>query len=75
MRDVNLLISNGVDVNKSLELFGDMATYDETVEEFLKGVDEKLNYLKQYKEASDMTNYAIYAHSLKSDARYLGFNK
>lgn len=75
MKDVNLLISNGVDVNKSLELFGDMATYDETLGEFLQGVNEKLNYLKQYKEASDMTNYAIYAHSLKSDARYLGFTK
>ena len=50
MKDVNLLISNGVDVNKSLELFGDMATYDETLGEFLQGVNEKLNYSK-------ITNY------------------
>ena len=75
MKDVNILTSNGVDVQKSLELFGDMGLYDETLQEFLNGVGEKLNYLKQYKEVSDMTNYAIYAHSLKSDARYLGFTK
>ena len=31
--------------------------------------------MNKYKEASDAYNYAIYAHSLKSDARYLGFTK
>lgn len=75
MKDVNMLTENGVDVQKSLELFGDMDTYNETLEEFLNGVGDKLANLKKYKEASDMTNYAIYAHSLKSDARYLGFTK
>ena len=35
MKDVNLLISNGVDINSSLELFGDMETYNETLEDFL----------------------------------------
>lgn len=75
MKDVNILISNGVDVNKSLELFGDMDTYNDTLVEFLNGVKEKVSNLQRYKEASDMSNYAIYAHSLKSDARYLGFTK
>lgn len=75
MKDVNLLIQNGVDVNKSLELFGDMPTYDETLEEFLNCVDDKLADIKKYKEASDMTNYAILVHSLKSDSKYLGFTR
>ena len=75
MKDVNLLTSNGVDVEKSLELFGDMEVYDETLEEFLVGVNRKLSDIKRYKEASDMANYAILVHSLKSDARYLGFVK
>ena len=35
MKDVNLLINNGVDVNASLELFGDIDTYNETLEDFL----------------------------------------
>ena len=42
MKDVNVLIANGIDVNKSLELFGDMDTYNDTLEEFLAGVTEKL---------------------------------
>ena len=73
MKDVSLLTSNGVDVEKSLELFGEMDIYDETLEEFLIGVNQKLSDIKRYKEASDMANYAIQVHSLKSDARYLGF--
>ena len=35
MKDVNILKNNGVNVDKSLELFGDMETYDETLETFL----------------------------------------
>lgn len=73
MKDVNLLTSNGVNINQSLELFGDMETYDDTLEEFLSGVGEKLNNIQKYKEASDMANYAILVHSLKSDSKYLGF--
>ena len=75
MKDKDLLIRNGVDVDKSLELFGDMAMYDETLVEFLEGINGKLSDLKKYKESSDMYNYAIVAHSLKSDCRYLGFTK
>lgn len=75
MKDVNLLTSNGVNINQSLELFGDMETYDDTLEEFLAGVGEKLNNIQKYKEASDMANYAILVHSLKSDSKYLGFAK
>ena len=73
MRDVTLLTSNGVNVAKSLELFGDMETYDETLEEFLKSVGQKLSDIKKFKESSDMSNYAILVHSLKSDSKYLGF--
>ena len=75
MKDVNILKNNGVDVDQSLELFGDMETYNETLEEFLNGVDEKLSNIEKFKEASDMTNYAILVHSLKSDSKYLGFTK
>lgn len=75
MYDVNFLISNGVDVNKSLELFGDIDTYNETVGEFLVSAKEKLAKLQKYKDDKDMPNYAIYVHSLKSDAKYFGFTK
>lgn len=75
MYDVNFLIENGVDINKSLELFGDMETYNENVGEFLVSSKEKLTKLAEYKNEKDMTNYAIYVHSLKSDAKYFGFTK
>lgn len=74
MKDVNLLINNGVNVQKSLELFGDMETYDSSLKDFLDEVEGKLNDIKRYKEVSDMSNYAILVHSLKSDAKYFGFD-
>ena len=73
MKDVNLLTSNGVNVEQSLELFGDMEMYDETLGDFLDMSDEKITTLENYKNANDMPNYAIAIHALKSDARYLGF--
>ena len=73
MKDENLLTSNGVNVEKALELFGDMEMYDATMSDFLEMVDQKLSNLRKYRETGDMPNYAIEVHSLKSDARYLGF--
>ena len=75
MKDINILINNGVDVKASLELFGDMSLYDETIVDFINSVETKLNDIKKYKEVGDMGNYAILVHSLKSDAKYLGFVK
>lgn len=72
MKDVNVLTNNGVNVQQGLELFGDMEMYDETLNDFLDMVAEKLTHLENYK-TSDMPNYAIDVHSLKSDSRYLGF--
>lgn len=73
MKDVSILVNNGVNVKKSLELFGDMETYDSTLEVFLQEVEPKLKLIQNYKEIGDMANYAIQVHSLKSDARYFGF--
>ena len=73
MKDVNYLKSNGVNVEKSLELFGDMEMYDSTLNDFLSDVENRLASLKKYREIGDMKNYAIEVHALKSDARYLGF--
>ena len=75
MKDVSFLVENGIDVKGSLELFGDMDMYNETVSDFLNSVSKKLADIKKYKEASDMPNYAILVHSLKSDSKYLGFTK
>lgn len=75
MMDINILTSNGVDVNKSLELFGNIETYNDIVGDFLIAVQTKLPKLQMYKDNKDMGNYTIYAHSLKSDARTFGFTR
>lgn len=72
MKDVSILEQNGVNVKKSLELFGDMGTYDQMLEEFLMEVDNKINNARKFKDNGDMPNYAIVVHSLKSDSRYFG---
>lgn len=74
MGNVNLLISNGVNVQKSLELFGDIETYNDTLKDFLSDVEGKISQITKYKETGDMANYSILVHSLKSDAKYFGFD-
>lgn len=75
MKDINFLKQNSVDVNKSLELFGDIETYNETLKEFKNSIDGKLSQIENYYKEADMPNYAIYVHSLKSDCKYFGFIK
>lgn len=75
MKDRILLENNGVNVEASLEILGDMEMYDETMSDFLDEVEEKIESIKTFKEAGDMPNYAIQVHSLKSDSKYLGFTK
>ena len=73
MKDKNILVNNGVNVDASLEILGDMEMYDETMSDFLDEVEDKIESIKSYKDACDMPNYAIQVHSLKSDSKYLGF--
>ena len=72
MKDVNILINNGANVKKALELFGDMETYDATLETFLQEVPGKLKKIKACKEIGDMANYAIEVHGVKSSSRSIG---
>jgi len=73
MKSLNFLKENGVDVDKSLELFGDSTTYNETIGELLVGINTKINQLIKFMKERDLANYAITVHSMKSDARYFGF--
>ena len=75
MKSPEFLTSKGVDLQKSLELFGNIETYNDTVGEFIVGAANKTNKLKEYMAIKDLANYATYVHSLKSDAKYFGFNK
>lgn len=75
MYDTNILVENGVNLKQSLELFGDIATYNDNLDEFLADVEDKVAKLGKYKEYADMANYAILVHSIKSDAKYFGFER
>lgn len=69
------LIQNGVDMNKALELLGDMEMYNDTIKDFYNDLPNKWNRIIEFKNTNDMPNYAIDVHSLKSDCKYLGFMK
>ena len=71
--DEEYLRSHGVDMDKALELLGDMEMYNETMKDFSSTLEEKWSKIEQEKLTSDMENYAIDVHALKSDCKYLGF--
>lgn len=73
MKNIQFLKENGVDVDSSIELFGDIDLYNSTMNDFLESIDNKLEKLKTFKDLNEIENYAVFAHSVKSDARYLGF--
>lgn len=75
MKTIEYLKKNGVDLNKCLELFGDVETYNETLKGFHKSIEGKLKQLDAYYKEQDMPNYAIFIHSIKSDCKYFGFMK
>lgn len=67
------LRSHGVDIDHALDLLGDMEMYNMTLHDYLEEIDGKVEQLKKYLDVYDMPNYAILVHSMKSDAKYLGF--
>ncbi len=73
MNNTELLKANNVDINAALELWGDMESYNESLREFKDTLNSKLASLEAYKNQSDWNNYAILVHSMKSEAKYLGF--
>lgn len=75
MNKVELLKNNQVDVDASLEFWGDMDSYNENLKEYRDSLDDKLSNLEYYKNNKDFENYGILSHSTKSEAKYLGFMK
>lgn len=73
MNNVELLKSNNVDVDKALELWGDMDSYNESLKEFKDTLNSKIVNLENFRKINDWQNYAILAHSIKSELKYLGF--
>ena len=68
-----ILKDNDIDYQKGIELLGDISMYQETMKDFLNGINDRMSNLEKYQ--NDMNSYAIEVHALKSDAKYLGFTK
>lgn len=73
--NTTILTNNGVDINKGLELLGDMDMYNETLKDFLTESETRIPNIVSYYNSGDMPNYAILVHAMKSDSKYLGFDK
>ena len=72
-KGLEYLKENKIDVDQAIEILGDLQMYNETLKEFVKGIQERKEKLRKSKEEKDMENYAIEVHALKSDSKYLGF--
>ena len=75
MKSIEFLKENGVDIDKSLEFFGDTESYNENVRDYLVSVHDNVEKLVKFIQTEDLANYSICVHSLKSDSKYYGFNK
>ena len=73
--NLDYLKENDIDVDSALELVGDLETYNETLKLFLEENKDLLNRLEKYIEETDLENYSILVHSLKSSSKYVGFTK
>lgn len=73
MKNINFLKNQGIDIDSSLDLFGDMKVYNETIKDFLESSTDKKEKLMYFKHINSLNEYAIFAHAFKSDAKYLGF--
>ncbi len=75
MLDPKLLTDNGVDVQSSLNLFGDIQTYNDNLDKFLKGLETRIKELDNFKKNTDLPSYSNAVHLINSDSKYFGFTK
>ena len=73
--NIKLLENNRINVAAGLELLKDMSMYEMTLEEFFNELQNKLNDLEKFKDEGNLDDYAILAHALKTEARYVGCNE
>lgn len=75
MRDISILISNGINAEYGIQEARDIELYNDSLDYFLFDINRKVNNLKNYINALDLTNYAKEIESIKKQAKLLGFIK
>ena len=73
--DINYLKENGVDVDSSIELLGDVDMYNETLDMFIEENKKRIPRIEKNKDEENLKDYSIDVHALKSDCKYLGFKE
>jgi len=73
MKDVKFLITNGINVQDALGLFGSIDKYDNVITVFYDTIEEKITQLNTVKGQGDLIKYRLLVHALKSEASYFGF--
>lgn len=69
------LKQNKIDVETGISLLGDIDMYQDTLQDFYNNLESRIENLNQFIQNSDMSNYAIEVHALKSDSKYLGLTQ
>ena len=72
---VQYLKESGVDLDTALSLLGDMDMYNDTIKIFLDESKKRINDMKEALKSKEMLPYQVVVHAIKSDSKYLGFNK
>ena len=75
MKSIEFLEKNGVDLQSSLGIFGDVQTYNNNIGEFLVGIHTNVSQLIKFLEANDLTTYQVYVQNMMNDATNFGFTK
>ena len=75
MRNIEILKKANIDVDKGIELLGDIEMYDETLQDFLDESKDWMERIQKSLEEGNMESYAIDVHAMKGDANYLGVTK
>lgn len=70
---MDILINNGVNINKSLSILGSISLFNENIDTFIKESEIKIKGIIKYKELKDMDNYYLLIKSLENDSNNLGF--
>lgn len=65
----------GVEARSAVANMMGIETYDEILNDFYENIDNELAKIENFKNLSDMSNYAILVHAMKSNARSFGFMK
>ena len=75
MYDVNVLKNCGINVTKCLEILGSIDLYNETIKDFMDNISSKVENMTTNINNNQLNEYSIDLLSLKSEARYLGFDE